>query len=480
LSLKSKTISGAGWSGAGNIARQAFQIITLMVMARFLSPEVFGTYAILMIFVQFMNIFGSMGIPQVIIHLDNPDQRMLSSVFFLNMVVGVVLFICLYFLARPIAMFFGNSEITHLLQIIGIIFIITSLTLVQKALLEKSMLFKNVIIIETISIFVGSATGIVFAVIGFGIYSLIIMSLLRPTLLSIGLWLNSSWRPSFQFSLHDIKKVWNYAFNLTGFSIINYFARNADNFLIGKFIGSSGLGVYSIGYKILLYPIENISGILVRVLFPAFSKIKYDNIRFKSAYVNSISYIAIITFPVMAGLFAVSSTFVPVVFGDKWVGLGKLLMILAPIGMIQSVVTTVGSIYTAKGTTSLMFKIGGLNALITVLSFVIGLPYGIHGVAIAYAIANLIMLYPNLKFAWKQIDLKVTEGIISLMPYFMTSAIMAIIVYFQGFLLKNEGINNIVILFIQILSGILIYFGVLLFFYREKVLSLWIILRSRS
>lgn len=238
--------------------------------------------------------------------------------------------------------------------------------------------------------------------------------------------------------------------------------------------------MYSVAYKIMLYPLDNTSRVLIRVMFPAFSQVKRDNVRFKNGYVKSIILIALITFPVMMGLLAVSETFVAVFLGDKWEGMAALIMILAPIGMIQSIVTTVGSIYTAKGTTGLMFKIGSANAAVTVGSFVAGLPYGVHGVAIAYAIANVIMLYPNLKFAWDQIDLGVLEGIGKLSPFFISSLVMSIAVYFQGTWLSGIGLSQFAILPMQIITGALIYFGILMLLYRNLVLGLLNELRSKK
>lgn len=480
MSLKQKTISGIGWNSVGNIARQIFQVLSLVIMVRLLSPEDFGIFAILMIFVAFFNIFASMGTSQAIIHLDSPSQGILSSIFYFNFVVGLFLFVLLYVLAWPISAFFTNPDLVHYLQWIGLNFIIGALSLVQKVLLEKQMLFKRVVAIETIALALSFFVGITAAFYGYGVYSLIIMTLSGSAILTIGLWFSGHWRPSLSFDFQDIKLIWNYSFNLTSFSFINYFARSADQFLIGKFIGASSLGMYSLAYKIMLYPLDNISRVIVRVLFPAFSEIKHDNIRFKNAYIKAISFIALVTFPLMMGLLATANTFVAVAFGDKWIGMAALLMILAPIGMMQSIVTTVGSIYMAKGSTGLMFKIGAVNAVVTVLSFIIGLPYGVEGVAIAYALANLIMLYPNLKISWDQMELGVWEGLHKLWPYFLSAVVMAGMVYYAGAGLESVELSIYAILPLQILLGVLIYIGLLMIFYRHDTISLIQELKKRK
>jgi len=472
MTLKKKTISGVAWNGVGNIARQILMVVTLIVMARFLTPEDFGVFAILMIFVTFMNIFASMGTSQAVIHLDNPDQRMLSSIFYFNIVMGLALFGLLYVLAWPIATVFEQPGMVHLLQLVGLSFIITTASLVQKALLEKAMLFKRVVMIETMALTLSSIAGMASAVYGLGIYSLIIMALSNAGILSVSLWLNSHWRPSLKFAIDDIKQIWSYSFNLTSFGFINYFARQSDHFLIGKFIGSGALGVYSLAYKIMLYPLENVSRVIVRVLFPAFSEVKHDNVRFKSGYLKAITFIALVTFPIMFGLVVTAENFVDVVFGDQWSQMIVLLIILAPIGLMQSIVTTVGSIYLAKGTTSLMFRIGAVSAVVTVLSFIIGIPFGVEGVAIAYAIANLIMLYPNLKISWDQIELGVFEGLAKLAPFFLAATVMAITVYYLGEWIESFNPWQIVTLIIQIIVGIIVYIGLLMTFYRQPVIEM--------
>jgi len=472
MTLKKKTINGVVWNGVGNVARQVLLIVTLIVMARFVTPEDFGVYTILMIFVNFMAIFSSMGTSQVVVHLDNPNQRMLSSLFYFNICMGLALFTLLFFLAWPIAAFFDSPDLVHLLQIIGLSFVISTLGLVQKSLLEKAMLFKRLVLIETVALTISSIAGMAAAIDGLGVNSFLIMALSNASILTVGLWLNSHWRPSLSFSLDDIKQVWAYSINLTGFSFINYFARQSDQFLIGKFIGSGALGVYSVAYKIMLYPLQNVSRVIVRVLFPAFAEVKHDNTRFKSGYLKAIAFIALLTFPIMAGLFAVAENFVDVVFGEKWHQMIVLLMILVPIGLMQSIVTTVGSIYLAKGTTKLMLKIGALNAVVTVISFIIGIPFGVEGVAIAYAIANLIMLYPNLKIAWGQIDLGVFEGLVELAPFLLASLVMGVVVYYLGSVSVEFGIGQIVTLIIQVLVGIIVYLVLLMFFYRRTVIEM--------
>ncbi len=457
MTLKQKVFSGVKWVSIANIFKQVLQIVSLIVFARLLSPEDFGIYAILMIFVGFLGIFTDMGTSAALIHVQKPSDKLLSSVFYLNVFVGFVLFIVLTLLAVPISTFFESPKVQELLPIIAINFIIASFGVVQKALYTKAMNFKNITIFESIAALFGVVAGVGSAIYGLGIYSFIIQALIGSTILVSLMWFSSNWRPLWYFSMSEIKKIWSYTAYLSSFSIINYFARNADNFLIGKFLGSSALGIYSLAYKMILYPLQNISHVLIRILFPAFSQIQNDNDKFKKAYLRVIFFIALASFPIMAGLIATADILVNVLFGNKWQGLAIILIILAPVGMIQSIVTTTGSIYMAKGNTKEMFKIGAINSLVTVVSFIVGIPFGVEGVAFSYLIANIIMLYPNLLIAWRQIGLSVKEGLKEMMPIFVISFLMGLIVVLFGQILNSFIEYQIIKLIIMVISGLISY-----------------------
>jgi len=458
MSLKQKVITGSKWIAFANIFTQILGVVSLVVFARLLSPDDFGIFAILMIFVGFLRIFSDMGTGAALIHIKDPSDKLLSSVFYLNLFIGLVLSVSMILMSGPIALFFETPKIKMLLEVISITFIIASFGIVQKALYEKHLNFKTVTIIESFSTFVSLVIGISAAFYGLGVFSLVLQTLSASIILVILLWIYSDWKPMFYFSLDEIKYIWEFTKNLSLFNFINYFARNADNFLIGKFLGSPALGVYSVAYKIMLYPLANVSRTLIRILFPAFAKIQDDNEKFQKIYLRIIFFIALITFPLMLGLMATADILVSVLFGDKWENLYILLIILSPIGMIQSIVTTTGSIYMAKGNTKTLMRIGLVSSTVTVLFFIAGLPFGVEGVAFFYLVANLIMLYPVLKISWSQIDLTVKRGISEVFPILIISIVMAIGVVLVEKVIDTFFSYDILKLIIMILSGILIYY----------------------
>ena len=153
------------------------------------------------------------------------------------------------------------------------------------------------------------------------------------------------------FDTNEIRSVSRFSLNLSGFGVINYFARNADNdIIVGRSLGQvSSSSYYQMAYTLMLYPIQNISSMISQVLLPAFSAIQSDDERLRSAYVRSCMLIGLVTFPLMAGLAVVADPFVRVVLGTKWIPAIRVFQILAPVGLIQSIQTTGGSIFVAKG-----------------------------------------------------------------------------------------------------------------------------------
>ena len=461
MPLKKKVLKGVKWAAAANIVQQIVSLIGLIVFAKLLSPHDFGTFSILMIFIGFLAIFSDMGTSAALIHIQEPSQNLLSSIFFLNILIGVALTVLLGLSAPSIAHYFHNPDLKLLLQIVSVNFAVLSLGIVQKSLFEKEMAFKTLSLLNSIAILLGLLSGLIAAFMGWGVYSLVIQLMVNSVLSIAMIWYLSSWKPHWYFSWDEIKKIWSYTSNLSIFTIINYFSKNADNFLIGKYLSSSALGVYSLAYRIMLYPLQNISITLMKVLFPAFSTLQNDNKKFKKIYLQVIFALALITFPIMTGLMATAQPLVDVVFGDKWQGLGMLLIILAPSGLLRSIYSTVGALFMAKGNTRTQLKLGTANAILTVIGFIIGLQWGINGVALSYLIVNLIMLYPTFKISWKQIELDVTEGLSVLLPLLLIASFMGIATYALGEAIAPTIDNKPIQLIVTILFGITIYAGML-------------------
>ncbi len=428
MSLTTDIATGVKWSSLSQVGRQVFQWGTSILLARLLLPEDFGLVGMAMVVVGFASLFVDLGTQSAIVREKDVTDTLLDSVFWLNAVLGILVAVAMFLAAEPVARFFGRDELVSIVKILAVISLMSSLQAVHRALLTRKMDFKSLARVEIYSVVAGAAVAISLALGGYGVWSLVWQFIVQTFLSFVGFWWVSRWRPRMVFSLGEIRRIWSYSINLTGFSIFNYVTRNADNLLIGKFIGAVELGYYSIAYRFLLYPVQNISRVVSRVLMPALSRVQDDNERFGEVYLKTVRYIAFITFPVMVGLFAVADPMVRTLLGEKWLPAVILIMILAPVGLSQSIGATVGSIYQAKGRTDWMFRWGVAVGIYMVLAYSIGLKWGIAGVATAYLLAVYSIIYFNYAIPFSLIKLPVRRLFATLFPALFCSLVMLVVV----------------------------------------------------
>jgi len=468
MSLKESAVSGLKWSTSARIGKQILQFVTLIILARLLNPEDFGLMASAMVVIGLANVFRDLGISAALIQRQEVTDDLYSSVFWISVLLGIIFMALLIILAPIIANFFNVSTLIPMLKVLSLSFLFSGFSIVQQAMMEKTFKFKNIAIFELSSTFLGALTGISLALLNYGVWSLVFQNLIFSFTLSLLIWLNFSQKPRFYFSFIEIKSIAKFSGNLAGFNILNYFVRNADYILIQKFLGEQQLGYYTLAYRLMLYPLQNVSAVITRVMFPVLSKIQNDNDRFRDIYLKLVNFISLLSFPLMLGLVAVSDNFVVVVFGAKWEPVTTLILILAPLGLLQSIYTPAGMIYQAKGRTDWWFRWGLLTGALFVTAFWIGLEWGIIGVALAYLIVNIITFYPGLAIPFKLIELKVFDFIFSFNKNIIISLAMFVIVLcFKYVLNMYLGITESLI--ISVIIGIVAYIGLSFKFNKEKI-----------
>jgi len=455
--LEQKTIGGVKWSGLSQFIRIGTQTITSVILARLLLPEDFGLLGMALVFMGLVAIFNDMGIGSAIVQKQDINQKNLSSIFWFDLLIGVLAMLIIILAAPWIARFYGQNSLISIISVMSISFLFTSLSMVQNSLLLKELKFKKLALLELTSTISASLLGISLAYLGYGVWSLVWQNISMTLIYASMAWITEHWIPEIHFSWKDIKPIIGFSSNLSGFNLLNYFSRNADYLLIGKFLGATALGYYTLAYTMMLFPLSNISSVLSKVMFPALSQIQHDNSKFRLFYLKSTKYIAFVSFPMMLGLFAIAEEFVLIVYGTKWVPVIFLIKVLSIIGLMQSIGSTVGSIYLAKGRTNWMFRWGIFSSIIVVSAIFIGLQWGINGVAVCYALATLVIVYPSFAIPFRLIDLKFIDFLSNLKEETVTSLIMFVIVMIVVTIMRNYQYPNKIILIDGIIIGILCY-----------------------
>ncbi|MGB9627198.1 MAG: MOP flippase family protein [Thermodesulfobacteriota bacterium] len=457
MSLIDITTSSVRWSSIAQIGKQFMQWVTTLVLTQQLSPNDFGLISMALVVTGFISLFNNLGTSAAIIQKDFLSEALLSSLFWINLVFGLLSMV-LIILVAPIASYiYHEPRVIPILRVLSFSFLISGLSIIQQALFERDLAFQRLAKIELVAVTSGSVVGIVLAFLGASVWSLVFQTLVTGTIITILLWTFSEWKPRFIFCWKDVKSVSRYSLNLFGFHIFNYFSRNADYLLIGRFLGAQNLGYYTIAYRIMFYPIQTISSVIGRVMFPVYSQIQNDNIQFRNIYLSVTASIAVFTFPIMVGLWGISRLFTITLLGSKWEPIIYLLKILAPVGMVQSIITTVGTIYQAKGRTDWMLRLGIVVGFSTIIAFVIGLKWGITGIAISYAIVTGIFIYPNLAIPYKLINLPIRDLGKSIWRPFFACMVMLIVVLSSKYVL-TPVLTSRQLLAILVSVGIIIYF----------------------
>lgn len=467
MTLKNKVKSGLKWTFMDQIFSQVFLLIFGIFLARILPPSIFGVVAMVTIFTNFAALFIDLGFGVALVQKIDADSEHFSSVFWLNLAIGLLLYIFFFFTAPLFSYFFNQPEITVLIRVISLSFIISSLTSVQSNLLVRDLKFKQKVIFNWIAIFLGYSVAFYLAYKGYGVWSIVWMTLVTAATNSILYWFSTDWYPSLVFNKAKIKELSRFGLNVLGDTSVNYWSRNFDNFIIGRVLGSTELGLYSRAYSLMLLPLRNISSVITKVMFPAFSKKQNDVVIIKQYYLQIIKYIALFTFPAMIGLSLVSKEFVLLLFGTNWAGMIPVLAILSLVGAVQSIFSLNGLIYNSLGKSHIAFRVSLIVNFVLIIAFSIGVNYGIRGIAWSYLIASVLLFFPIYNTAIKQIGIQLSEVFHTLKGVIYSTLGMATILLFIVFFIDTTLLIGICF---KGFAGLLCY-TILIYYFEKEFLN---------
>src|SRR5581483_11532615 len=269
----------------------------------------------------------------------------------------------------------------------------------------------------------GLAVGL--AASGFGVWSLAAYFLASTGFRSLALWVATPWRPGWRIDRGAFGDLWQFSSRLAAFNALNYWARNADNLLIGRFVGTAPLAYYNRAYNLMLLPVGLVASVTSRVMFPALSRLHEDQEQVKRVYLRATGLIALVTFPAMIGLLVVANPFILSVYGERWRPVVPILQILCIPSIVQCLTRTTGWIFQSQGRADWMFRWGVVSTVTVIVSFFIGLPWGVKGVSVAYACWTVLMASPSFSIAGRLIGVTLADVARSVIGVATASAAMA-------------------------------------------------------
>jgi O-antigen/teichoic acid export membrane protein len=386
MSIKQKAIQGVIWSAIQNWGSQAGSLVVFFVLARLLSPDTFGLVALANVFVVFMQIFLHQGFAQALIQRQQLDPEHLDTAFWTNVGIGCLLAIVGLTGAEHIAGWFNQPQLTPILRVLSLVFIVNSLNDVQQAVLERQFAFKSVAIRSLLAVVISGGVGIGMAIAGFGVWSLVGQQLIYETVAVAVLWGASDWRPGWRFSVAHFQDLFSFGVNILGSNFLNYINTRADDFLIGYFLGPTALGYYAIAYRVLTVMTQLLVSTIAQVALPTFSRLQEDLEKFRRAFYTATQLTSFVAFPTFLGMAVMARELVLVLFGEQWLPSVPVMQVLALAGILRSVTFAKGSVFMALGKPGWQFRLSLLNAVLNITGFLIAVRWGILAVAASYVI----------------------------------------------------------------------------------------------
>lgn len=411
MNLKSQAISGAKWLSVSTAVNICFQFIQLIVLTKLLSPTDFGLMAMVMVVVGLAQIYTDAGISNAIIYKQDTTKEQLSSLYWLNIAAGFLVFALVLLLNPLVVHFYHQPKLKVILFFTSLIFLILPWGQQFQILLQKELKFKIIALIEMLGSFASMASSVALAIFGFGIYALVVASVFACGVRTLCLVCYGCmhWRPAFHFARKDINGYLGFGLYQLGEKTINYLGVNIDSLLIGKFLGPSVLGIYNLASQLVSYPVNRINPILTRVAFPIFAKKQDDNVALSDGYIMMSRTLAMISFPLLVVLMGLAPFIIPLVCGPKWNDAIPVIQILALVGMIKVIGNPSGSALLAKGKANVGFYWNVLAIIVCFLVTWFMVPHGIIALAWSYVFLYLFYFFALIIILHHVINLKVIK-----------------------------------------------------------------------
>jgi O-antigen/teichoic acid export membrane protein len=415
---------GVAWVGISRVVSQGFQWIVNVILARLLFPEDFGILGMASVFTGLIATVNELGLSAAIIQRQDLEDRHLDAAFWASLLMGIVLWV-ISAAASPLVGAFYNAPMVQPIMIASALgFVVGPISVVHRAMLDRALAFNRLAAVEIGGILLGGIFSVTLAFLGCGVWSLIVGNLLREAGTVIVGWYVNRWRPAWRFDFASFKELFRFGGNVAGTRVVNYATANVDYMLIGRLLGATQFGHYSMAYHLITWPLRHVSFLVTKVTFPAFSSIQEDLSRLRRGYLKSISYISLITFPALAGLIAVAPEFVRTVYTAKWVPAILPIQVLCVAGLFKSVGTTVGSVIQSRGRPDIELKWNLVYLVLITVSVLLGVRYGIVGVAASITIL-VILTTPIIQgISNRLIRLSWKDYLQALLPATLGSALM--------------------------------------------------------
>lgn len=428
--MKNQLIKGLKWSFKEEAVIQSLNFLIGILLVRFLTPEDFGLVGMITVITGYSSIIINFGLGAAIVQRPSIDSNFLSSIFWINAFLGLVISSSILFGTRYIANMYQEPQLETVIPFVALSPFLSSLFVVHNNLLRRQLEFNKLFWIRSVPLVLAGIVAVVLAYNGFGAKSIVFQGLFSSALSCILFWINSSFVPRFVLSRDSIKDVFNFSAPLFFTSTGTYIYRNIDSYLIAQSFGSVELGLYNRAYSLMRLPVTKLSNAISKVYFPVLSRLQGDISQMRDYYLNAMLSLAIIILPIMSGLGLASYEFIEILYGAKWLEVAPLFQILAIASIPQALGSINGNIYLAQGRTKLLLAVSIASQVISVFSIVIGLRFGSIGVCYGVLVSTFIVSLYNYYEISKILNLSLINDVLKqLLPLIGLTIFIVFITY---------------------------------------------------
>jgi len=396
LDLSGRTARGAAVTVTTQALKFLISLGATSVMARLLTPQDYGLIGMVAFVAGFVAMYKDLGLSVATIQKSEISSEQISTLFWLNVSLSVAITLFTAAISPLVARFYKEPRLTRITVLTACGFLISGLAVQHDALLRRQMRYVALGVVGLSSVIVGYIAGIILAWRGFSYWALVGSQLALVTTSTVLTLVFCRWVPNRPRKRSGAAEMIKFGGHLTGFTTINYFSRNLDNLLIGRFAGAQQLGFYSRAYQLMMLPIDQINEPITSVALPSLSRLVDSPESYRKAYLRMLEKIVMVTMPTVVLLIATSDWIIRIVLGSQWAGAVQIFILLGISGFFQPVANTTGWLLLSQGRANHMLQWGLISGPIIITSFLIGLPWGAVGVATSYAFTRILIVDPLL------------------------------------------------------------------------------------
>ncbi len=477
--LKERTIRGGFAKLCAQVADFLIRVGSLMVLGRLLEPKDFGLVGMVTAVIGVFNLFRDFGLSTATIQRNVISEQQLSTLFWINILVGSALGLLSLAAAPFLVIFYHEPRLFGVTAVLAVGFVLNAAGVQHSVLLQRQMRFITLAIIGVLSSTAGAILGIVLAKTGWGYWALVWMGIVSPIVSTLCLWLTAAWVPSLPSRNVELRSMMRFGGAVTFNGLIVYFAYNLEKILLGRFWGADALGIYGRAYQLINIPTDNLNAAVGSVAFPVLSRLQDDPASIKRYYLKAYSLVVAITLPVTTACALFANDIIAVLLGPKWKDAAPIFRLLAPAMLAFGMINPFSSLLFALGLVGRSLKIAFVIAPLAIAGYAVGLPYGPKGVAIGYSVAMVLWITPHIFWCIKDTGISSRDIWLALRPA-LTSTIVAAPLAVASQMLYHDLVPQLARLAIEctvLFSG---YFGMLCYAMKQKDFYLDLIRRLRG